>query len=112
MAKNDPPSYLGTEGKKKWAEILTLLPRRTREDLDRDSLGLLCANWEIFLKAKTDLDKNGPVLHGTNGRSWHNPAATSFDAAVKAIMKLSALLGLTKPLGEDEDAPPPGLLDE
>ncbi len=88
------PDSLGPYGKAKWDELSRL------GDFDADTLALLCSAWEVHLLARDAIRKHGVIMEASDGRAWNNPAVNAASSAMKDIVKLSKLLGLSK-LGKD-----------
>lgn len=91
----DPPEWLGEYGTKEWEKVGPLLmSMRLLTESDLIAFGAYCANVDLMVESKLDIDKNGATILGARGYV-RNPALASFAQAVTALRALACEFGMT-----------------
>ena len=80
-----------SEKTKKYIEVITkeMESIGVLEEADRENLGLLKTQYELYIRALDDIEKNGLTYTDKSGRSHTNPA---FSVQRSAMQNITALL--------------------
>lgn len=80
-----------SEKTKKYIEVITkeMESIGVLEEADRENLGLLKTQYELYIRALDDIEKNGLTYNDKSGRSHTNPA---FSVQRSAMQNITALL--------------------
>ena len=96
-----PPSHLQGVSLSKWVELASVLePMGLLTDADRDVLSMHCVNYELYMTALKDVQKEGIVMtfHSTKQNrtlSMTHPQAVNLGKLETAMLKTSQHFGLT-----------------
>lgn len=90
------PTWLDTEAKKKWRELVPELERLGLVTIvDGDALSAYCQAWAEFMIATKTIKKDGRYLRmGKSGYLAPHPAVAQQRSAWQAIKMFAALFGL------------------
>jgi P27 family predicted phage terminase small subunit len=109
------PSWLPTEGKKKWPEVCDQLQAMgILSTADLSIIAVYCSAWADLIRTTAVIEQEGStVVCGTGGLKPH-PAVRERQTAMDALRQIAPMLGLT-PEGrlrlhvEEEDPKPGGI---
>jgi P27 family predicted phage terminase small subunit len=91
----EPPDWLGQYGRKEWERVgPALMDMRLLTEADLLAFCAYCANVDLMIESKNDIDKNGATILGARGYV-RNPALASFAQAVTALRALATEFGMT-----------------
>ncbi len=91
----DPPDWLGEYGKREWLRCgPSLMDMRLLTETDLIAFSAYCANVDLMIDSKIEIEKNGPTILGARGYV-RNPALASFGQAVTALRALATEFGMT-----------------
>ena len=96
-----PPDYLEGVSLAKWNELAAVLePAGLLTDADRDSLGMYCVFFEMYMKALEDVRRDGLIyeFHSKKqGRMMQatNPQAIAMGKIEASMLKIAQHFGLT-----------------
>src|SRR4051794_21631594 len=91
----EPPEWLGEYGRREWLRVgPPLTDMRLLTESDLIAFGAYCANVDLMIESKLDIDKNGATILGARGYV-RNPALASFAQAVTALRALACEFGMT-----------------
>ncbi len=92
----EPPEWLGSYGAAEWRRAGPILMKiRLLTESDLLAFGAYCANVDLMIESKFDIEKNGATITGQRGGSVRNPALASFSQAVTALRALATEFGMT-----------------
>lgn len=91
----EPPEWLGPYGAKEWERVgPVLVDLHLLTESDILTFGAYCANVDLMIESKLDVQKNGTTIRGARG-DVRNPALASFAQAVTALRALACEFGMT-----------------
>lgn len=95
-----PPEWLTERAGKEFMRLLTEGHKaKLWDNLDLNALAEYCTLWDRWRTLEDDIAENGPIVEATTARGLTykkiNPALKAQDTTFKAMIRLSASLGLT-----------------
>ena len=91
-----PPARLGKEALKKWNEAFPLLVKMgVMTTADVDALALYCETFEIYLKAKDDINKNGFEVCSDSGAVKTSPSVAVLKDTSTLMLRILSEFGFT-----------------
>ena len=96
-----PPDYLQGVSLKKWNELASVLePAGLLTDADRDSLGMYCVFYEMYMKALEDVRRDGLIYEFHSKKQNRmmqatNPQAIAMGKIEASMLKIAQHFGMT-----------------
>ena len=96
IADDEPPEWLGEEGRTEWARVLDLVRSvGLYTGVDRAILASYCLTWEQMVEAQEKVREQGTVIYTESGEPKRSPWVVTLEKSQQSLRLLCSEFGFS-----------------